>query len=85
VVIRRHAQGRAEAQLAIMDKCPDPFYLRTFMCEGDLSPIAAIGSRKVVLLSAIKPTRELIETFYGRLMAGQERAEALRDALLAMK
>ena len=55
------------------------------MCEGDLSPIAAIGSRKVVLLSAIKPTRELIQAFYGRLMAGQERAEALRDALLAMK
>jgi CHAT domain-containing protein len=32
-----------------------------------------------------EPTRELMEDFYARLLAGQSRAEALRQAQLAMK
>jgi tetratricopeptide (TPR) repeat protein len=32
-----------------------------------------------------EPTRELMENFYGRLLAGQGRAEALRDAQLTIK
>jgi hypothetical protein len=32
-----------------------------------------------------KPTRELTEDFYRRLLAGQERAEALHEEQLAMK
>ena len=32
-----------------------------------------------------EPTRELMEDFYGRLLAGEGRAEALRQAQLAMK
>ena len=32
-----------------------------------------------------EPTRELMEDFYGRLLAGEGRAEALRGAQLAMK
>jgi CHAT domain-containing protein len=32
-----------------------------------------------------EPTRELMKDFYGRLLAGQGRAEALRQAQLAMK
>jgi hypothetical protein len=32
-----------------------------------------------------EPTRELMEDFYRRLLAGQGRAEALRESQLAMK
>ena len=32
-----------------------------------------------------EPTRELMEAFYGRLLAGEGRAEALRQAQLALK
>jgi len=32
-----------------------------------------------------EPTHELMEAFYGRLLAGEGRAEALRQAQLALK
>ena len=35
--------------------------------------------------TAGEPTRELMEDFYGRLLAGEGLAEALRQAQLAMK
>ena len=37
------------------------------------------------MLSPIKPTREPMEAFLGRPLAGQQAAEALREAQLVMK
>jgi CHAT domain-containing protein len=70
-------------------------------CETGLGQFHAgegvVGLRRAFVLAGAKtlvmslwkvpdePTRELMEDFYRRLLAGQGRAEALRDAQLAMK
>jgi CHAT domain-containing protein/tetratricopeptide (TPR) repeat protein len=70
-------------------------------CETGLGLVHAgegiIGLRRAFVLAGAKtlvmslwkvpdePTRELMEDFYGRLLAGEGRAEALRQAQLAMK
>ncbi len=70
-------------------------------CETGLGQVHAgegvFGLRRAFVLAGAKtlvmslwkvpdePTRELMGDFYGRLMAGQGRAEALRQAQLAMK
>jgi CHAT domain len=70
-------------------------------CETGLGQVhvgeGVFGLRRAFVLAGAKtlvmslwkvpdePTRELMEAFYARLLAGQGRAEALRDAQLAMK
>ncbi len=70
-------------------------------CETGLGQVhvgeGVFGLRRAFVLAGAKtlvmslwkvpdePTRELMEAFYGRLLAGQGRAEALREAQLAMK
>jgi tetratricopeptide (TPR) repeat protein len=70
-------------------------------CETGLGPIhvgeGVFGLRRAFVLAGARmlvmslwkvpdePTRELMEDFYGRLLAGEGRAEALRQAQLAMK
>jgi CHAT domain-containing protein/tetratricopeptide (TPR) repeat protein len=70
-------------------------------CETGLGQVhrgeGVFGLRRAFVLAGAKtlvmslwkvpdePTRELMEHFYGRLLAGQGRAEALREAQLAMK
>jgi CHAT domain-containing protein/tetratricopeptide (TPR) repeat protein len=70
-------------------------------CETGLGQVhvgeGVFGLRRAFVLAGAKtlvislwkvpdePTRELMEDFYGRLLAGQGRAEALRQAQLAMK
>ena len=70
-------------------------------CETGLGQVhvgeGVFGLRRAFVLAGAKtlvmslwkvpdePTRELMEDFYGRLLAGQGRAEALREAQLAMK
>jgi CHAT domain-containing protein len=70
-------------------------------CETGLGQVhvgeGVFGLRRAFVLAGAKtlvmslwkvpdePTRELMEGFYGRLLAGEGRAEALRQAQLAMK
>jgi CHAT domain-containing protein len=70
-------------------------------CETGLGHVhvgeGVFGLRRAFVLAGAKtlvmslwrvpdePTRELMEAFYTRLLAGQGRAEALREAQLAMK
>ena len=70
-------------------------------CETGLGQVhvgeGVFGLRRAFVLAGAKtlvmslwkvpdePTRELMEDFYGRLLAGEGRAEALRQAQLAMK
>jgi CHAT domain-containing protein len=70
-------------------------------CETGLGQVhvgeGVFGLRRAFMLAGAKtlvmslwkvpdePTRELMEDFYGRLLAGEGRAEALRQAQLAMK
>ena len=70
-------------------------------CETGLGQVhvgeGVFGLRRAFVLAGAKtlvmslwkvpdePTRELMEDFYGRLLAGRGRAEALREAQLAMK
>jgi CHAT domain-containing protein len=70
-------------------------------CETGLGQVhvgeGVFGLRRAFVLAGAKtlvmslwkvpdePTQELMENFYGRLLAGQGRAEALRQAQLAMK
>jgi hypothetical protein len=70
-------------------------------CETGLGQVhvgeGVFGLRRAFVLAGAKtlvmslwkvpdePTRELMEDFYGRLLTGQGRAEALRQAQLAMK
>ena len=70
-------------------------------CETGLGQVhvgeGVFGLRRAFVLAGAKtlvmslwkvldePTRELMEAFYTRLLAGQGRAEALREAQLAMK
>jgi CHAT domain-containing protein len=70
-------------------------------CETGLGQVhvgeGVFGLRRAFMLAGAKtlvmslwkvpdePTRELMEDFYRRLLAGQGRAEALREAQLAMK
>ncbi len=70
-------------------------------CETGLGQVhvgeGVFGLRRAFVLAGAKtlvmslwkvpdePTRELMEAFYGRLLAGEGRAEALRQAQLALK
>ena len=83
------AQARTQAELVVMSACDtgrgainDEGVIglsRAWMSAGVPSVLVSLGS------IPDEPTRELMETFYRRLLAGSGKAEALREAMQATR